>query len=270
LKNQKGFTLIELLVVIAIIAILAAILFPVFAKVREKARATSCTSNMKQLGLAFAQYTQDNDETYPSVIADFSTSGWASEVYPYVKSAGVFKCPDDSTAPTATTQVVSYGANYNVMNPTDNHTHGTAGASAPATLAQLAAPASTDLLFEVQGRTTVLNGPASTDFSAEGNCATSYWNLTGTGAPSNGSGEYATGNPPGQKLTLIGTGTVHTGSANYLAADGHVKSLAPGRVSGGFNATDASQKQTATTAAGTGSMDNGGGAGYAALTFSVN
>src|ERR1700760_4371273 len=60
-----GFTLIELLVVIAIIAILAAILFPVFAKVREKARQTSCLSNEKQLGLAFQQYTQDYDEKYP-------------------------------------------------------------------------------------------------------------------------------------------------------------------------------------------------------------
>src|SRR5438270_7124865 len=63
--SRKAFTLIELLVVIAIIAILAAILFPVFAKAREQARKTACTSNVKQLGLAWMMYVQDNDETFP-------------------------------------------------------------------------------------------------------------------------------------------------------------------------------------------------------------
>ncbi|MCW3060774.1 MAG: prepilin-type N-terminal cleavage/methylation domain, partial [Capsulimonas sp.] len=65
MKRNDGFTLIELLVVIAIIAILAAILFPVFAKAREKARQTTCASNLRQLGLAMLQYVQDNDETFP-------------------------------------------------------------------------------------------------------------------------------------------------------------------------------------------------------------
>jgi len=64
-RSRKGFTLIELLVVIAIIAILAAILFPVFQKVRENARKTSCLSNQKQIGLATVQYVQDSDETFP-------------------------------------------------------------------------------------------------------------------------------------------------------------------------------------------------------------
>src|SRR6516165_5669613 len=79
-----GFTLIELLVVIAIIAILAAILFPVFAKVREKARQTMCLSNEKQMGLAYMQYVQDYDETYVfSQLWGGPGHGWAGHLYPY-------------------------------------------------------------------------------------------------------------------------------------------------------------------------------------------
>jgi prepilin-type N-terminal cleavage/methylation domain-containing protein/prepilin-type processing-associated H-X9-DG protein len=98
-KRLRGFTLIELLVVIAIIAILAAILFPVFAKAREKARQTSCLSNLKQLDLAMVQYAQDSDETYPALDNWMTNPGtiWASMIYPYVKSTGVYTCPDDSS-----------------------------------------------------------------------------------------------------------------------------------------------------------------------------
>jgi prepilin-type N-terminal cleavage/methylation domain-containing protein/prepilin-type processing-associated H-X9-DG protein len=94
--RRKAFTLIELLVVIAIIAILAAILFPVFAKAREKARQASCMSNEKQIGLALQQYAQDYDETYCGAWkpgAYGSRVGFAELVYPYVKSAQVFICP---------------------------------------------------------------------------------------------------------------------------------------------------------------------------------
>src|ERR1700760_1669527 len=95
---KKGFTLIELLVVIAIIAILAAILFPVFAKVREKARAISCLSNEKQIGLGMMQYIQDNDENFPlNNFAYPTTSGdrhgmWTKQIQPYTKSVDIFKC----------------------------------------------------------------------------------------------------------------------------------------------------------------------------------
>lgn len=101
-KSYKGFTLIELLVVIAIIAILAAILFPVFAKVREKARQTSCASNLKQIGLALMQYSQDNDEImvqswHGSPFDSNNTTDykWMDSIMPYVKSTAVFHCPDD-------------------------------------------------------------------------------------------------------------------------------------------------------------------------------
>lgn len=110
-RSRKGFTLIELLVVIAIIAILAAILFPVFQKVRENARKTACLSNMKQIGLGVMQYCQDNDEIVPAHYyyhdpAHFYNYGpsnplvdeykWMDAVYPYIKSEQVFTCPDDS------------------------------------------------------------------------------------------------------------------------------------------------------------------------------
>jgi prepilin-type N-terminal cleavage/methylation domain-containing protein len=97
--KQKGFTLIELLVVIAIIAILAAILFPVFAQAREKARQASCLSNAKQIGLAVEQYKQDYDGFYVPM-RDSETNpyrAWPTLLYPYVKNEGVFACPSGET-----------------------------------------------------------------------------------------------------------------------------------------------------------------------------
>jgi len=93
--RKNGFTLIELLVVIAIIAILAAILFHVFAQAREKARAISCVSNMKQLGTAVAMYVQDYDETFPMGTDCNWNYNWPFTTQPYVKSYDVFRCPDD-------------------------------------------------------------------------------------------------------------------------------------------------------------------------------
>jgi len=104
----RGFTLIELLVVIAIIAILAAILFPVFAQAREKARQTSCLSNTKQLATAIAMFTQDHDEALPKAFFNDEEyyqgpswslpyyAGWDTAIFPYVKSAALFRCPSDS------------------------------------------------------------------------------------------------------------------------------------------------------------------------------
>jgi prepilin-type N-terminal cleavage/methylation domain-containing protein len=99
-SRRRGFTLIELLVVIAIIAILAAILFPVFAHAREKARQTSCLSNLKQLGAGMIMYSQDNDGLFPPAVARPSRDiknlyqmSWMSIMQPYTKNLGVFICP---------------------------------------------------------------------------------------------------------------------------------------------------------------------------------
>ncbi|MGV3724929.1 MAG: DUF1559 domain-containing protein [Actinomycetota bacterium] len=112
--TRRGFTLIELLVVIAIIAILAAILFPVFARAREAARQTSCRSNLKQIGTAFTMYRTDYDElmpplamgdgTGPYLMPDNSAGTyilWHHVLHPYVKNFGLFNCPSNRfTAPT--------------------------------------------------------------------------------------------------------------------------------------------------------------------------
>jgi prepilin-type N-terminal cleavage/methylation domain-containing protein/prepilin-type processing-associated H-X9-DG protein len=97
--SHRGFTLIELLVVIAVIAILAALLFPVFAQARDKAKQTACLSNMKQIGLATAIYAQDWDEVLPpqSHVLNFASPGappnFLASILPYVRSAAIFVCP---------------------------------------------------------------------------------------------------------------------------------------------------------------------------------
>jgi prepilin-type N-terminal cleavage/methylation domain-containing protein/prepilin-type processing-associated H-X9-DG protein len=149
---RKGFTLIELLVVIAIIAILAAILFPVFARARENARRASCQSNLKQLGLAFMQYNQDYDGGFPNAYISDSTTPdmgrfypsllfWPNLLYPYHKSVQVFACPSQSVG-TTTPYFGNYGVNQ-LISPS--------AGSVPLKDAQIASVATTYLAMDAGG-----------------------------------------------------------------------------------------------------------------------
>ncbi|MDR3706662.1 MAG: DUF1559 domain-containing protein [Capsulimonadaceae bacterium] len=231
-QRRFGFTLIELLVVIAIIAILAAILFPVFATAREKARRSTCLSNEKELGLAFMQYTQDFDETLPS--SGFYGYGWAGRIYPYVKSVQVFQCPDDlhtlpANAP-AGAAPISYALNTQV-----GEYHQSGGITPGFPISQFQAPASTVLLFEAQQNGRGYKNSAVLTDPNEGSDYTQQASLMGLGE---GAGYVGAGNGNGSASPLPGCSSSNvdavldatrhdtiTYMTNYVLADGHAKSL---------------------------------------------
>ncbi len=216
-RRSGGFTLIELLVVIAIIALLAAILFPVFARAREKARQTSCASNLKQLSLGFAMYAQDYDEHYYTVAGTYA-AGWAQPLYGYVKNTQIYTCPDDvNTA----TYPVSYAYNAAMSNGIINSISGA--------LAKFNAPAKTVLLLEVT--------PFSAPITTQGETS-SPWTDGIRILNYNSTNQFATGHMGGRPFNGIDLSETsiprHSTGSNFLLADGHVKWYPGSSVSTGY------------------------------------
>jgi prepilin-type N-terminal cleavage/methylation domain-containing protein/prepilin-type processing-associated H-X9-DG protein len=217
--TRDGFTLIELLVVIAIIAILAAILFPVFARARENARRASCMSNLKQIGLGIMQYTQDYDEKMVKTgTYDPNDYQWADVVFPYVKSTQIFTCPSDAstsnnpfkTPPSlrswARTEMGSYAINWGYRDPAD-------GQDSPpdVNIAAIEAPATTVLMA---------------DSTAASPMACMYFWSAGWGAPSiNNTITPRELQPNGSQGGFGNFAERHLDTSTVLFCDGHVKAM---------------------------------------------
>jgi len=243
-RSTKGFTLIELLVVIAIIAILAAILFPVFQKVRENARRASCQSNMKQIATATIQYTQDADEQYPLSVGYNSNTNkwrydasyavptywrgesattypmrdsyWAMSLQSYIKSFAVYKCPSGTefqlaglpySAPKLPWADMSYAMNGNIGNLKLAAVH------SPAILIMFS---ERDGVASIAGQAGTYPTPKCDDPAQS--CVYQEPSPTGCAKGNGGTDSYFVGTTPINPK-------VHTGGGNYSYVDGHVKWL---------------------------------------------
>jgi prepilin-type N-terminal cleavage/methylation domain-containing protein/prepilin-type processing-associated H-X9-DG protein len=276
MRKTLGFTLIELLVVIAIIALLAAMLFPVFAQAREKAREASCLSHARQLGAALLLYSSDYDESLPQGLLQLGGKtvlagpGWAGQLFPYTKSTGVYGCLSDGGGPRSQTALpVSYGYNINLAAPETNQVEalggfgpgqanpGTGIGAAQATVANLPQPISlaavsatskTVLLFEVSDVRVNLTAPregAETEpgphFSAAGNGLDRRL-VAQLDFVTRIENQYSTGylggrTPPDQTATQFQRPRGrHNNGATFVFVDGHTRWLNGDQVSSGWNA----------------------------------
>jgi prepilin-type N-terminal cleavage/methylation domain-containing protein/prepilin-type processing-associated H-X9-DG protein len=193
--RTTGFTLIELLVVIAIIAILASILFPVFARARENARRASCQSNLKQIGLGIKQYLQDYDEKFPVWESGSGSGlGWAYIIQPYVKSEQIFQCPSNTVAPPDATTNTTLQARAAAAGFTDYWYN-----------------------FNLQGTNEAqLNYSSNTLMNGDGSGASGITNSTAY-----------------RQSIATTDAQIHFEGANYSFADGHVKWLKPSSITPG-------------------------------------
>ncbi len=199
---RRGFTLIELLVVIAIIAILAAILFPVFARAREKARQTSCLSNVKQISLGVLMYAQDYDGTFPHYYKTYAEGGghyWTAALEPYLRNEQILVCPSRQTL----TQ--GYGWNYLWLGiPGQIGTQSTAAHS----MAQVTNPSQTIMIGETSHTAPILYGPRDEAFAEQHTEPKTAYDAH------NGGANY--GFVDGSAKWLIGTDVISVGARDRL------------------------------------------------------
>jgi len=266
-RSPQGFTLIELLVVIAIIAILAAILFPVFQSVRENARRTACLSNEKQIGLGVMQYLQDADEHYP--LCNYNTDNglrlmcWPNLIQPYVKNWRIFRCPDAGVdpfrmwggraLPSASEDANgvngagwwewggSYGMNSDYLSPLhqsaqckDNLPHSDFGA--PTSDAQIESASNTVFATDMKVEVGTNGGTYAYMYFAESPANNNTPGACGL------YGAWGTGDfpddPQYSSEPVTSTGGVsmrHRGGTNVIFCDGHTKWMTPGGLAAGTN-----------------------------------
>ena len=205
-SSRPAFTLIELLVVIAIIAILAAILFPVFARARENARRSSCQSNLKQIGLGLIQYNQDYDEKYPVLRGGNSgnnNDGVFSLIQPYLKSTQILQCPSETNPPNASG--TGGTLNPNADGYSDYAYNLSLGYSQQENMRGLALAVLTQPVLTIM----------AADYGYAGSNSGSY--SVGTG------GVGSVNGPANLELTTEGAAQRHLETQNFLFTDGHVK-----------------------------------------------
>jgi len=233
--SKKAFTLIELLVVIAIIALLAAILFPVFGRARENARRAACQSQLKQVGLGVIQYMQDYDSRYP-YMGGPDPNTLVALIDPYVKSSQIWYCPSQPK-PTLATNVTTYGLNAYGIDGGNNLRNGTPfNRSSVTNHTDMNVSLDTIMLF-------CAKGPTKNAW-----CANAMPGCT-TGTSSTGKNLDPT---TGWEIGLVGSTDAqflnedntrgnfqHNGATNLLYVDGHVKSMSPKMVKIGMWTSDA-------------------------------
>ncbi len=254
-RSQNAFTLIELLVVIAIIAILAAILFPAFARARENARKTSCLSNMKQIGLGLMQYSQDYDNNYPISISGPASPyfSWRQVIQPYIKSTQTMQCPSNPNKDTVTHAAngpypqtfASYAASASTVNTLAEDQRvdglGIIGNVGPVSESLISSPAQCIAVVESSARNSTF------DIRQPGTFGVETSDPAGTGS----NGHLFSG---------------HLSMANFLYADGHVKSQRPLRTMNGTNTETGTNQWTRDNSPFNGSFANT----RTTLTFSEN